>query len=160
MKKHKTQQWKAGDLFTIRLIDGSYVIGQILDDTAIPNSVSCVFFDLRVATDAPETPIEIDQEDVIAVAAVVASHLDQGAWHVFGNRRVALVRDDWPNESTRKSGWVGSKVRTGAIIEDFLNAYYALAPWDQYHDPHYMDKMLFSPSKKPPKLMYKRAEKE
>jgi len=43
-----------------------------------------------------------------------------------------------------------------AIVNEFLNAYYALQPWDDWKDPHYLDSLLVSPDKKPTKLLYKK----
>lgn len=156
MHSKQVQQWVAGDVFSVMLVDGNYAIGQVVD-VSIPNTASCAFFHQRVAAPIPLAPPELTADDVVAAAAVIAAHLDRGAWTVFSRRPVVLSRELWPNEATRNKGWVGSKVYTGAILEDFLNAYYALAPWDKYHDPQYLDKILISPSKKPTQLIYKGA---
>lgn len=36
------------------------------------------------------------------------------------------------------------------IEDDFIKA-----PWDDWHDPEYLDKLLISPDKKPENLIYK-----
>src|SRR5439155_14074782 len=103
----------------------------------------------------PPASVELKLSDVIATASTIPVHLDRGLWKVFSRGAVILPRQSWPNEAARNKGWVGSVVHTGAIVESFLNAYHSLAPWDQYHDPDYFDKLLISPSKKPKRLVYK-----
>jgi len=41
------------------------------------------------------------------------------------------------------------------IVNEFLNAYYALRAWDDWYDPAYFDGLLLSPEKKPTRLMFK-----
>lgn len=41
------------------------------------------------------------------------------------------------------------------IEDDFIKAYFSLAPWDDWHDPEYLDKLLISPDKKPENLIIK-----
>jgi len=154
MSAKKKQEWNIGDLFFVKLTDGTYAMGQVLD-TSIPNTASCAFFDHRQKTAIPTNCVEVTEDNVIATATVIASHLDRGAWSVFTRCKPVLAREKWPNEATRRGGWVGSMVYSGAILEDFFNAYYCLVPWDQFHDPQYLDRLLISPSKKPKDLMYK-----
>jgi hypothetical protein len=40
-----------------------------------------------------------------------------------------------------------------ALAEDFLNAFYALIPWDNYYIPEYLDKYLIDISKKPKNII-------
>ena len=50
---------------------------------------------------------------------------------------------------------IGINTEGSAIIDDFIKAYFSLAPWDDWHDPEYLDKLLISPDKKPENLIYK-----
>jgi len=154
VRAKQTQEWEIRDLFTVKLVDGTYAIGQVVD-VSIPHTASCAFFNRRISISIPNQPPKLTPEDIIAGATVIEAHLDRGAWKVFSRCPVLLKRTQWPNEATRSKGWVGSRVYTGAILEDFLNAYYALALWDKFHDPHFLDKILIDPSKKPRQLMYK-----
>jgi hypothetical protein len=157
MRAEQTQSWQIGDYFWIKLKNGSYMFGQILD-ASIPHTASCAFFE-RTTTVPPNADVAEGSlvDDVIATATVIEAHLDRGAWRVFSRGAVVLPKPSWPNESTRDKGWIGSKVYSGAIIESFLNAYQGLEPWNQYHDPSYLDKLLISPSKKPANLFFKTA---
>jgi hypothetical protein len=154
VKVKRKQQWSIEDYFTVKLVDGSYGVGQIMD-LPLPNAVSCAFFNIRIGMPHPPKWAFLTAEDIVGVATVIPSHLDRGIWHLFGRGPVLLPRDQWPNEATRSKHWVGSIVYTGAIVEDFLNAYYALTPWDKYLDPNFLDELLISPLKKPTNLMYK-----
>jgi len=40
-------------------------------------------------------------------------------------------------------------------VENFLNAFHGLAPWDRYKDPNYFDEMLISEAIKPQVLVFK-----
>jgi hypothetical protein len=153
----QTQEWEAGDLFTVKLIDGTYAIGQVVD-ISIPHTASCAFFNRRNHAPVPKPAPKLTPEDIIAGATVIEAHLDRGAWEIFSRCPILLAKNKWPNEATRNKGWVGSRVYTGAILEDFLNAYYALAPWDKFYDPYYLDKILIDPSKKPSRLIYKSSD--
>ena len=42
---------------------------------------------------------------------------------------------------------MGINTEGSAIIDDLLS-YFSLAPWDDWHDPEYLDKLLISPDKK------------
>ena len=50
---------------------------------------------------------------------------------------------------------VGSNIKDAIIAEDFMNAFYALHPWDDWYDPEFYDKMLVDKLKKPKHLIYK-----
>lgn len=154
MPPKRTQQWAVGDFFTVKLADGSYSIGQIVD-VPMPNVVSLAFFDRRLETQISFDSNELTKDEIISLAWVIPSHLDRGVWTVFSSGPVLVAQDQFPNEAIRAKGWVGSKTYTGAILEAFLNAYYALSAWDQFHDPEYLDRLLISALKKPTRLKFK-----
>ena len=153
MAVKQIQQWFVGDFFAVKLADGSYAIGQVLD-VPLPNAASCAFFDRRVDAPVPQQALELTFDDIIGAATVIPVHLDRGLWRVFSRGPVILPQQQWPNEATRSKRWIGSIIHTGAILESFLNAFYGLAPWNKYKDPHYLDRILVSPSKKPMNLVY------
>jgi hypothetical protein len=57
--------------------------------------------------------------------------------------------EDKPYERLRAQGFVGAKVRGSAVVEEFVNAFYGLMPWDDWYVPDYLDDFLVSPDKKP-----------
>ena len=120
------------------------------------NVASCAFYDIRVPCDANRAPDDLLVSRLIAVLSVTREQLDFGKWRVVGSNRVALDRQLWPNEEFRQDLWVGAKIYDASIAEEFLDAYNGLVPWDDWHDPQYLDKLLVSPDKKPKHLLYKK----
>jgi hypothetical protein len=56
----------------------------------------------------------------------------------------------------QRPGFVGASVHGSGILNEFVNAFYGLTPWDDWHDPYYLDHLLVSPEKKPvQRLVYK-----
>lgn len=152
----KKQVWNVGDVFVVRILDATYVVGQIVGrEPQALNSVTVAFFDQRC--DRPEAAMTCDLSEptVFSILFSTRDGVDSGAWLIVGNRPVLVPRALFPYEDKRSSGWVGAKVRGAGIITSFLNAFYALAPWDDWQDPRYLDALLLSPEKKPKKLILK-----
>jgi len=148
MAAKSCQQWCAGDLFALKLADGHYALGQVLD-VSIPHTASCAFLSTLEPTIDALRCIEPAAENVVGAATVIDAHLNRAAWKVISRFPLVLAREQWPNELTRAKGWVGSKVCTGAVLEDFLNAYHGLVPSNLYQDPKYLDGIRVSATKKP-----------
>ena len=55
-------------------------------------------------------------------------------------------------------GWVGAKVIGSGNVNKFMNAYFGLSLWDDWHDPTYLDRLLVSPEKRPAKLILKKTQ--
>ena len=81
--------------------------------------------------------------------------MDEQKWLIAGNRPVTLPRTLLPYEKFREAGFVGAKVIGSANVVKFLNAFFALAPWDVMKDPDYFDRFLLAPDQKPKKLIYR-----
>jgi hypothetical protein len=157
MTKKKRQIWVPGDLFLVHLKDGSKVVGQIVaQERDVLNSVTCAFFDWR-----SNSPSEIKAcsvlpyEKVFSVIFVTRDLLDNGVWEIAGNHPVNLPKNLFPYEANRSTGFVGARVFGSGIVNKFLNAYYRLAPWDDWKKPNYLDGLLLSQDKKPSGLVYK-----
>ena len=120
------------------------------------NVVSCAFYDLRVPLEEDGTePFELSIERLIATLSVTREQLDFGVWRIVGWQPVTIDRSVWPNENCRSQDWIGAKIFDAAIAEDLLEAYNGLAPWDDWKDPEYLDKLLVSPDRKPKHLVFK-----
>ncbi|HEX3025336.1 MAG TPA: hypothetical protein VHP12_09005 [Chitinophagaceae bacterium] len=95
----------------------------------------------------------------MSLIEVTKEQIDFGVWKVLGNKPTDIPISRHANEQYRSSNpykdGVGSKIYDAAIAEDFINAFYALSPWDDSHDPEYYDKMLVDKRKKPHHLIYK-----
>ena len=150
-KRHNVVE--AGDVFLVPLLDGRYSVGQVLD-FMMPNAPSCAIYG-QTTPFPPERPIEILRNDVICSVSTTRDLLDSGRWKVVANRSVQLERARWPNEQFRSRNWVGAVTQGSGIVENFLNAFHGLAPWDRYKDPNYFDEMLISEAIKPQVLVFK-----
>jgi hypothetical protein len=149
------QKWTVGDLVLLRLADGTFAVAQIVGkEPEALNSVTLAIFDQRYAGVEEAHEAELADEDLIAVLFTTPDLLNRGEWKVVESRPVAVDRDKMPNEDLRRSGFVGAKIYGSGIVERFANAFYALGPWDYYHDPKYFDNLLISPDKKPTRLVF------
>lgn len=153
-RAQQKQPWEAGDIFTVEQRDGVCSLGRVID-IMMKNVVSCAFYDIRAKCGEK---IEIEHLDVarlIALLSVTREQLDFGAWKVVGHSDEPVDRELWPNEEYRAQRWVGARIYDAAIVEDLLNAFNGLAPWDDWHDPEYLDKLLAAPDRKPKHVIYK-----
>jgi len=146
MAKHK-QGWKMGDIFAIRQSDGEFTTGQVID-IMMPNVITCGFFESRSKSIDSISISDIAPQSAIACISCTREQLDFGAWNILGHRTPLLDKRLCANEQYRAKRWIGAKIYDAAIVEDFLEAFFCLLPWDKYFDPKYFDKMLISPEKK------------
>ena len=154
MGKKKKQEWSIGDLFIVPQKDDLSTIGQILD-LMIPTVVTCAFYDIRVTNDNIPDEIHLGFDNLISCVSVTREQLDYFAWTVIKrNHPINIERKYWANEQYRQSRWVGAEIYDAALVEDFLNAFYGLAPWDDWYDPNFLDEFLISMEKKPHNLIY------
>jgi hypothetical protein len=148
MTRSQKQPWEVGDVFLVPTSDGQFVIGQIIGREAqVLNSVTVAFFDQRVPS--PQEPTELDWRRIFSVVFATREQLDRGSWKVVSRRSVTVPKDLFPYEGLRTSGFVGAKVIGSGILNEFVDAYYGLVPWDNWKDPNYLDGLLVAPDKKP-----------
>ena len=155
-KSKPTQQWEPGDIFTVRQRDGICSLGQVIESLMV-NIVSCAFYDIRVPCSQARGPFKLAPNSLIALLSVTREQLDFGKWKVVAKDAVNIAADLWPNEEFRKNQWVGVKIYDASIAEELLDAYNGLVPWDDWHDPAYLDKLLVSPERKPKHILRKKA---
>lgn len=153
MTKRKKESWKYGDVFVIELKNREYIIGQILD-LRTANCVRCALFD-EVYKELSK--IDIDRvcavRNLISLVEITREQLDYGVWKIIGNKEIKIPERQFPNEQFKNNNWIGAKTYDAALLEDFVNAYLCLTPWDEYHNPNYLDGFLIDISKKPHNLI-------
>lgn len=152
-----SQKWKIGDVFTVQTADTRHVLGQVIGREAeILNSVSVAFFDLRFESwrDAANVQ-DLPLDRLFASLLTTRDLLDSGEWRVVCNRASTIPSSLFPYESLRTSGFVGARIIGSGNVNEFLDAFYGLAAWDDWHDPNYLDGLLISLEKKPANLLYK-----
>jgi hypothetical protein len=157
-KRKPVLQWDTGDYFLVRLNDGSMVVGQALD-LMMKNIVSVAFLERRYNNvESAQKALSVTsprRSEIFAALATWRDPLDEGRWIRIGQGSVLLPQTEWPNEEFRKARWVGARHYNTALVESFLEAFYALRPWNELHDPLYYDRLLIRSDKKPNDLVYR-----
>ena len=147
----KRQRPANGDIFGVPLPDDTYALGQVLGrERDALNSIGCAFFGAiaRAGESLVGLP-ELLHQTPIAVLLTTPESLTKGIWPILANHTVVLRRKDIPYERFRSNGWVGVKIEGSGIIRRFLAAYHGQVPWDQFHDPNYLDGLLLPSCKRP-----------
>jgi hypothetical protein len=155
--RRKKTQWQLGDVFAIELNNKKYAIGHVLDQR-MPNTIRIALYD-EVLDNLENANLKMlcQDADLISLIEVTKEQIDFGVWKIIGNKTNKIPISRYPNEQFRNLKWVGSEVLDAAIAEDFINAFYAMHPWDDWYDPEFYDKMLIDKSKKPRHLIYKKS---
>lgn len=154
MASSAKQTYKPQDLFIIPLADGSRVLGQIV--AKVPDalgSVVCIFTNRR-SKDAANLDV-LRREEILSVQFATSDLLDAGRWPVVGQAALPDMSGMFDFAMHQRKQFVGTNVVGSANMTHFLNAAFALSPWDLFFDPAYFDKLLVSQDKKPEKLIYK-----
>lgn len=145
-----------GDKFTIPLNDDQLLVGQVIqyDDRGLPG-YSIGLFDClaRNQTEAKDTQLSF--KDCFSVILATPDCFSKSSnWKIAGTQNLVIPKKFFPFEKLRKSKKPGSRLYNREVIEEFVNAYYALLPWDNYFKPDYLDGLLLTPDKKPEKILY------
>lgn len=158
MKRRKRVVWNVGDIFIVPQKDGKYSVGQVIGrEREALNSVTCAFYGIRLdEKPTGRVDLELPTRKVIAIHFVTPESLNFGMWIVVGHAEPANTEmfDDILGQ-LKRDGFVGATVTGSGIIREFLDAFFGLAPWDDWADPNYLDTLLISPDKKPKHLLYK-----
>lgn len=148
------QTWKASDVFLIPNADGQFTPGQVIaHEKRTLHSASCAFFDQRVASLDEARTLKLDLTKCFSALLVTPDGLDEGVWPVVGNQPIVLPKKFWPYDELLSKKKRGAIVEGSGIVNDFLDAFYALRAWDDWFKPDFLDGMLLSPEKKPKNLM-------
>lgn len=150
MPAKSKQRWGAGDLFYIPLKDESECLAQVIRrEPSILNSVAVAIFDAKGDWSNQSAIPALKPQDVFSVLLVTRELLDSGRWRVAPTTGSSIQAASPPYEELRASGHVGAKVRGAGNVEEFVNAFFGLMPWDDWYVPNYLDDFLVSPNKKP-----------
>lgn len=158
--RRKRQTIGTGDVFLVPLSDGSWCAGQLLQITKKAlNSCICAFFDVRLLAESDIVNRPLHEANLFAVQFVTPESLKKALWPIVENREVTIDLERYiPLDKLQQHGFVGAKIVGDGIIDDFLNAYYGLRTWDDFHDPNYFDKLLASPGKRPADVILTKAK--
>ena len=153
MTRKKRITWPFGAIFAVPLPDGSYALGQVIAPM-MTNVVYCALTDYR-SPELPASPPPLTADNVISRVALTREQLDFGAWPIVGIANPLVTKPEFANERFARSGYVGARLHDAALAADFLAAFHALVPWDDWHDPKYLDTWLIGPHRKPKVLRFK-----
>lgn len=146
----RTHRWVAGDVFLVPLKDGTHGVGQVVArDRSLLRSAAIALFDLKADCLAGQGPHVLPLGTLFSELVCTRDLLDSGRWAVVGRAASPVPEDVVAYEALRASGFVGESVVGSAIVEEFVNAYFGLMPWDDWYVPDYLDKLLVSPGRKP-----------
>jgi hypothetical protein len=152
--RKKRVEIKSGDVFVIPLSNGKFAVGQVLD-MGMTNTARIALFDEVIETTfEPDTKSLCETGKLISLIQVTREQLDYGVWKIITNKEVLIPLEKYPNEVFRERNWIGATIHDAAIAEDFVHAFFTLAPWDDWFDPNYLDKFLVDQSKKPKVLIF------
>lgn len=154
MGRKKKIKWENGDIFAVPLEDKTFGYGQIID-LMWENVVYCAFFDLHTDSLSEDIP-KFSKGDIISAIAVSREQLDYDVWKILGYSKPVCKKKIFGNEKFKRKGYVGAEIYDAALAEDFLSAFFAIIPWDNWYKPDYLDKFLISIKKKPHNLIYKK----
>lgn len=148
------QKWRVGDIFLVRRSDGKFILGQVVgQEQQVLNSVSVAIYAIECDGEDDARGKALDAEHLIAVIFTTRDLLDNKTWKVIDHQSVLIPAGLLPFEHLRASRFVGARVYGSANVETLASAYFALTPWDAFYEPDYLDKMLISPVRKPPKIL-------
>lgn len=152
MRKKKFN-WTQYDIFAIPLNNGKYAIGHVLDQR-MPNTIRIAIYDEVIDSLESVNVSELcKSEKLLSLLEVTKEQIDFGVWKVIGNKPTTIPISRYPNEQYRDKKWAGSSIYDAALAEDFVNAFYALIPWDDWYVPNFLEEFLIDKSKKPTNLI-------
>jgi hypothetical protein len=90
------------------------------------------------------------RSEVVALLTVARRGVTSGFWPVIASSAPLFSKSDFPNERFADAGYVGAEMHDYGIVDEFLSAYHGLVPWNDFHDPNYLDTLLAPGIKRPP----------
>lgn len=156
MSRKEKQSWAIGNVFLLPLKDGESCLGQVVGrEPGLLNSVAIALFDSKKAWAAEDHFPALSIDLAFSAIYVTRDLLDSGRWAIIEDQRVGIPEEMKPYENLRNNGFISAKVRGSANVEEFANAFYGLMPWDDWHEPDYLDAfLLFSDRKPTERLVY------
>lgn len=149
MSLKQKKKWAQGSVFLIPLVDSRFSVGLVLGhEKSALNSVSAALFDVLVNSADESIPL-LSTDKIFSIILVTKDLLDSGRWKVIGEDKSLIDSISSYLARIRSHGYVGAKIRGSANVEEFINAFYGLMPWDDWYIPNYLDDFLLSPDKKP-----------
>lgn len=153
----KKKLWVAGDYFLVSQNDGLVSLCQVITiEPRALNSLVASFYDVRYPRDTVKIEKFPDIDKIISILFVTRDFLDNGTWVIVANGNPRGIELFGKYQQLKSKGFVGAEIVGTRIVNAFLNAFYGLLPWNDWHAPAFLDGLLLSPEKKPKNLIYKK----
>ncbi|MGY3779104.1 Imm26 family immunity protein [Isobaculum melis] len=133
-KRPKPQRWQIGDVFSIPLMDGTFMFGQVIDTYLTKSSPICLLFELKKSQEKVGDA-ELAVSQVITVLNIDNEPLNNGTYKVLHHMQCFMSKAQRVNANTSYGG---------TIMTALGNAYYGLEPWNILYKEDYYDQLLLS----------------
>jgi hypothetical protein len=138
--KFKRSRWKAGNVYALPLVDGSFGIAQaIVADADLPGILNVGVFDYRYARLEDCGPT-VQRRRVIALLATFRAEMNGGWWAPIGWSEPCIRPEEFPYVNFPTP--VGRVHHSGGVLEDLVAAYHGLLPWNTNYHPDYYERLL------------------
>ena len=152
MKRRTKIKWEFGNVFLVKLKDGTNGTIQVID-FMMPNVVYVAITNNKLSE--LNTIPELSSENIISLLAITKEGLDFGEFVMINKQNKIANKSEFKNEKFYETGYIGAKIYDFGLVEDFLNAYHKLEYWDDWFNPNYLDEFLINLSLKPKNLKLK-----
>lgn len=136
-KRPKKQKWTIGDLFLISLSNNTYALGQVVWLSYTEPVCGLIDINFRQIPDL----VEIENFNYISVLSVTSCSLNDFSWKVIGNKDVMIDKSEVDRKHIGESE-IGSISHTSGVLDDLVEAYFGIQPWNVMYDEDFYDQLL------------------
>jgi hypothetical protein len=139
-KRPKRQKWNIGDIFSMKLNDGSFSYGQVLGTHITSKSPTNCLFEIK--SSQMIIPIEnIINSRILTILHCDACYLSDYTFQIIYNHQPLTNPDSGPWGKCKSH--VGQSSGSDGHILDLANAWWGLVPWNVlYKDDYYDNELL------------------
>ena len=137
-KRPKSEKWKVGDIFSLKLKDETFMFGQVIGTHMTKKSPTCAVFEIRKLTEEI-TVEELTESRVISVENTDNEYLSNKTFKVLFNAEFLVSM-----EKSKKGQSTGD-----STLLSLCNAYYGLEPWNVLYKDTYYDEILLEEIERP-----------
>ena len=137
-RRPRPAKWKIGDVFSLKLKDGTFMFGQIIGTHLTPKSPTCAVFEIKRPTEDVLFE-ELKGSRAISIQNTDGEYLNKKIFKVLFNTE--LLADVKQVNENRFTG--------DANLLRLCNAYYGLEPWNILYEDTYYDNMLLKGVERP-----------
>lgn len=141
-KRPKPARWKIGDVFSLKLKDGTFMFGQIIGTHLTKTSPTCAVFEIRKQTEEITADV-LKESRVISIENTDNEYLSNRTFKILFRAEPLIGM-----ENSKKGKSTGD-----TALLDLCNAYCGLEPWNVLYKDTYYDEMLLETVKRPESVL-------